>query len=377
MRIAMVTDSYFPSRDGVVTVISLLEKGLRAQGHEVIIVAPDPGPEHRMEGVRYFKARKFGSYDGYYVPLFPSNKIEILQDINPDVIHIHGIAVMALKALISSRTLKIPAVITFHTMVNDAIEYYSPVKLPPESYEVLVWKYLRNLLKRPYAVIAPSDAAATALLENGVKPKRLEVISMGVDTSRFSPDSPKVDEIRERHKLEGKKVIISVSRVSFEKRIEVPLEAMKEMPDDCVLVIVGKGPALESLKTQTEEMGLNDKVVFAGFVSDEDLPSYIAMADVAVSASEFETQGLALLEGMASGVPAACARAQGYKELVIDGFNGHFFDVNSSACAEAMKKCIENHDELSANALSYAKEKSYMKSVEKTLTLYEDAIGGV
>ena len=91
MRIAMMTDSWYPTRDGVVAGVTILKESLESLGHEVFIIAPEPEPEYRQEGVYYFPAVRFKSYDEYYVPIYPSNKIEILKKINPDVIHIHGV----------------------------------------------------------------------------------------------------------------------------------------------------------------------------------------------------------------------------------------------------------------------------------------------
>ena len=152
----MMTDSWFPTRDGVVTSITIIKESLEALGHEVFIVAPEPEKEFRQEGVYYFPAVRFRSYEGYYVPILPSNKMEILREIDPDVIHIHGVATMALRGLICGHELGIPTVMTFHTMVDDAAKYYSPIKIPPETMEKLIWIYLRQILKRIDVVVTPT-----------------------------------------------------------------------------------------------------------------------------------------------------------------------------------------------------------------------------
>ena len=64
MRIAMMTDSWYPTRDGVVTSICIIKESLEARGHEVFIIAPEPEPEFRQEGIYYFPAVKFKSYEG-------------------------------------------------------------------------------------------------------------------------------------------------------------------------------------------------------------------------------------------------------------------------------------------------------------------------
>ena len=372
MRIAMVTDSYYPTRDGVVTSITIAKDGLERLGHEVVVVAPDPGEEHRMEGVRYFSAAAFKSYKGYFVPVFPSNKREILESIDPDVIHIHGMAIMALKGLIAARAMKVPTVLTFHTMVGDTIEYYSPLKMMPDVQKRLVWLYLRQLLKRPGAIIGPSQSTVNELLDNGVRPKRTEIIPTGIDTVRFNT-AGNGNMIRERYGLKEDKVILYVGRLSFEKKIDVIIKALGRI-DDAKLLIAGKGPASDSLKEAAKEAGVENRVVFAGFVADEELPQLYAAADVFVSASEFETQGLSVLEALACGLPVACANKRAFADFITDGKNGFLFDGGAEECADAIHSCLSCGPEIRENARATAESMSVDSCVRRLAELYEDII---
>jgi len=370
MRIAMVTDSYFPTRDGVVTSITIAKEGLEKLGHEVIVVAPDPGKENRMEGVRYFPATKFKSYPGYFVPIFPSNKREIIASIDPDVIHIHGMAIMALKALIAARGLKIPTVLTFHTMVGDAIEFYSPLKALPEVQKRLIWMYLRNMLKRPAVIIGPSRSTIDELLVNGVRPKRAEVIPTGVDIIRFSP-AVDGSSVRERYGLREDKVALYVGRLSFEKRIDTIIGALRHI-DGIKLLIAGKGPAKDSLTEAAKAAGVEDRVTFAGFVPDEDLPQLYAAADVFVSASEFETQGLSVLEALSCGIPVACTNKRAYADVITDGKNGFLFDGGAEECADAIRSCLSCGQHIRENARATAESLSVDACAKKLEELYTE-----
>ena len=369
MRIAMVTDSYFPTRDGVVTSITIAKEGLEKIGHEVIVVAPDPGEEHRLPGVHYFAAAKFKSYPGYFVPIYPSNKAEILRSIDPDVIHIHGMALMALKAIIAARNLKIPTVLTFHTMVGDAIEFYSPLKVSPEIQKKLIWIYLRNLLKRPGAIIGPTASTINELLENGVKPKRAEIIPTGIDTERFRPGG-NGDAIRERYGMQNDKVALYVGRLSFEKNIDLIIDALRYV--DVKLLIAGKGPATDKLKETAAKLGVSDRVVFAGFVSDNELPMMYAAADVFVSASKFETQGLSVLEALACGVPVACAGERAFKDVIEHGVNGFLFNGGAEECAAAISSGLACDDTIRKNARATAESMSVDSCVRKLSELYSE-----
>ena len=370
MRIAMMTDSWFPTRDGVVTSICIIKESLEALGHQVFIVAPEPEEEFRQDGVYYFPAVRFKSYEGYYVPIYPSNKMEILREIAPDVIHIHGVATMALRGLICGHTLGIPTVMTFHTMVDDAAKYYSPVKLPPETMDRLIWIYLRQILKRMDVVVTPTACIGEELKAHGASCRNLLAIPTGAKTDVFRPGIP-CDQIREKYGLAGKRVVIHVGRISYEKDIDMVVRAMRDV--DAVLLVVGKGPAAEEIKKLVGELGMDGKVIFTGFVPDEDLPAFYNAADIAVSASKFETQGLSILEAMASGRTVACRNGRAFTEIVRDGENGYLFD-DEKGCTEAILKALDAPPEVREASYRTAIENSRERSIERYIRAYELAI---
>ena len=374
MKIAAVTDSYHPTSDGVVVAVDTYTKSLKTVGIESEIVAPDPGSEKdRIEGVRYFRSIGFKSYPGYFIPIFPSNKVQVFREINPDVVHIHGITVMALKGLIAAHHLKIPVVVTFHTMVGDTMKYYSPVKIPQETAEKLVWKYIGYFTRWVDAIVAPSQAVANELKANGIKTEDIRVIPTPIDTSRFSPGEGR-EEIREKYGLQGKKVIACVGRVSFEKEIDTLIRAISQMDDNIVLFIVGKGPAMDSLKELCQQLNLEDRVVFAGYQSGEDLVKCYRAADMAATASRFETQCFVALEAMACGLPVACANARALADYVKDGENGFLFNNSVEECIEALKKGLAAGDDIRENAMATAKEFSVETFTSRMSSLYNDVI---
>jgi len=374
MKIAIVTDSYLPTRDGVVTTVLTTKRELEEMGHHVTVIAPDPGKEHREEGTIYFPAMKFKKYKGYYLPVFKSNKIEIIKKLDPDVIHVYGVAFMAIKGLLASRALKIPSVVTYITSVGEVINDYSPIKLPEEIMEKLVWIYLRQLLKRPSAVIVPTQPIVEELNSHNTKIKRIEKIHIGVDAERFRRDEEGGRKIRERYGIKDKKVLICAGRLSAEKNTDLLINSMKTI-DDAVLLIVGKGPMEDELKQLAKDENVEDRVIFTGFVPDDELVAYYSAADVTISCSRFETQGLTTLEAMACGLPAACANARSFTETIVDGVNGFKFESNEKDCADAIRYCIDNAERMSAEARRTAEKYSIRETVIKLEKLYADVSG--
>ena len=369
MRIAMITDSYYPTRDGVVTSITITKKALEDQGHEVFIVAPDPGESQRMDDVIYIGAIKFKSYDGYFIPIKPSDALKRLEDLDVDVIHIHGVAVMALRGWYYAKKLNKPVVMTFHTMVGDVLGYYSPVNLDPDFLEKWMWKYLRFILRRMDSVIVPTPGIGRELAS---KAEGLDicVIPTGTDVDRFHPG---IDgsSLRERYGLGDRKVVAHVSRLSYEKNIDLVIRSMMDI--DAMLVIAGSGPCEKDLKSLVQELGMQDKVVFTGFLDGADLPMVYGLADVVVSASEFETQGLSILEAMACGVPVVCRDARAFHDIITDGRNGYLFS-DPEGLTDAIRRGLAASDEVIEGELETAQENSRERSAAKLLELYGNVI---
>lgn len=375
MRIAIMTDSYLPTRDGVVTAVITMRKALEDLGHTVFVIAPDPGEKHREEGVIYFRSTTFRKYPEYYLPIFPSNKREIIESLDVDVIHIYGVAFMALKALFVSRATGIPTVMTYVTNVVDAMKYYSPLKLPMEMQSKLAWIYIRNFMKRPRCIIALTPETLKEFETNKVVTRRTEVIPIGIDLKNFR-EGLDGSAIRRRYGLEGNRVVIHVGRVSYEKNIPQVIDAIRFLPDNVKLMVVGKGPAIEDVKRHTVEIGLSDRVIFTGFVSDAELPYHYAAADLVVSASRFETQGLTIVEAMACGKPAACAAGRAFLDVIQEGYNGYLFEDSPEACAEAIDKCLAHAQDMEEGIRATAVKYSTDTVGKQLVALYGEIASG-
>lgn len=374
MRIAIMTDSYRPTTDGVVTAVLVTRRVLEELGHTVFIIAPDPGEEYREEGVYYFRAVKFRSYPGYFVPLFPSDQSDLIRKLKPDVIHIRGVAFMAVKALIASHNTGVPTVLTYDTMVTDVIEQYSPIKLPKDVLVGGASKYIRFLLKRPDAVAVPTPSTGRELTEViGARPRRMEVIPTGIDTDHFSRSDAGL-AIREKYSLTGKRIVIYVGRLSYEKNIDLLIRSMKLMDEDVVLMVVGQGPAGDSLHELVEKEGLSDRVVFTGYIFDQALVDHYSCADAFASASVFETQGFTVQEAMSCGLPVACGNGRAFTDFIVNGENGYLFDLTEEGCAHAMNLALNAPEDVRARSKETALAYGLKPTTERLVKLYEEVI---
>ncbi len=372
VKIAMFTDSFYPTIDGAVVSMERQCEGLERRGHEVVVVAPEtterpayPRPVH------YLPSTEFRSYKGYRIVVSPSDMLEYLRKERVDMVHCHGLASMAILSLTAARALDLPHVLTFHTMANEAIKYYSFLGFREDLMVPLVWVYLRNMMRRPHVVVTPSRPVKEELAANGVRARSWEVIPTGVDCARFTP-SNKDPALLAKYGLEEGTVMLHVGRLSHEKRLDIVLRALSELAParpDLRLLVAGSGPAEAQYRALSESLGLSDRVVFAGFMPDEELVRAYATCDMLVLASTFETQGLVVLEAMASGTPVAGMRCRAIPEFVTDGVNGTLFDEQS--CADGISRCLDDLPALRANTVDSVRE----HSVESCTARLEEAYG--
>ena len=372
MKIAMFADSFHPTVDGAVVAMELAAHGLENRGHEVIVLAPDSNQKvYSGRPVHYLPSIEFKTYPGYRIVVSPSDMLEHLRNEKVDIIHSHGLVSMAILSLTAARALKVPHVLTFHTMANEAAKYYSPLPIRKDILDRLVWAYLRNLLKRPEVVVVPSAPIKEELAANRVVMKACEVVPTGVDCSRFSPE--KYDKrFLDRFGLCGKRVLLHVGRLSQEKRLDIVLRAIAELAPkepDLRLLVVGKGPAADQYKSMAADLKIADRVTFAGFLPDEDLPVAYASCEALIISSTFETQGLVVLEAQASGTPVVGIRYRAIPEFVQEGKNGCLFDPDT--CADAIRRCLQRSDSMMMNAVSSARKFSIDSSAARLEKAYE------
>jgi 1,2-diacylglycerol 3-alpha-glucosyltransferase len=140
-------------------------------------------------------------------------------------------------------------------------------------------------------------------------------------------------------------------------------------------MFVGSGPAQDSCRIQAHRLGLDDDVIFAGFVDDEKLPSYYAACDAFAISSKFETQGLVVLEAMATGKCVAGVNYRAIPEFVKDGETGFLFEPdNPFDCSRAVIRALEFNGGLKKETRRMAERYSVERCTEKLVRFYENLI---
>ncbi len=376
MRIALFTDSYLPTVDGVVTSVLTTRRQLEADGHEVVVFAPeDPRRRvHRDPNTIFVKAHELRHYPGYRFAMLPGREVDRVKELGIDLIHIHGVGTVGIKGLWAAWQARIPSVQTFHTMIQDTLPFYSPFGINLHVLERGLRLYLRVFLRKSSGVVVPSRAILDEILELSPEAQIADVIPTGVDPDRFSP-AVSGRSIRTKWGLNGNDVILHVGRVAPEKNLGTLIHAFPsvlEQNPDAKLLVVGSGPYLERYYDLVRHMDLTGDVIFTGFVPDADLPRYYAAADAFAIASRFETQGLVILEALAAGCPVAGANYRAIPEFVHEGENGFLFDPSDvDGCAQAVLQCLEKRDALRATARQSALPFSVANCTHRLESVYQ------
>ncbi|KRL62386.1 glycosyltransferase family 4 protein [Lactobacillus psittaci] len=340
MNIGLYTDTYFPQLSGVATSIQTLKRALEKEGHNVFIfTTTDP---HIAKGtvepnVFRFSSVPFISFTDRRIAfrgLFEATKVA--KEVQLDIVHTQTEFSMGLIGKYVAHQLNIPAIHTYHTMYEDYLHYVLNGNL---LKPVHVKQFTKAYLKSMDGVIAPSKRVESLLTRYDVEIP-IRVIPTGVDIESMNGDQ-KRDVRPELGIKPDDLVMLTLSRVAAEKKIDRILDLLPDLIEkfpNLKLVIAGDGPDRDLLQDQVERLTLEDYVIFTGDIPHEDVGNYYRMADLFVSASDTETQGLTYIEALAAGTRSVVFSTD-YTENVFDSveFGKTFSSQNE------MKDAIETY----------------------------------
>ncbi len=338
LRIALFTDVYHPLMTGVVTSVMQLREGLIALGHEVLIFTVRyKGFRKNEPGVfRYpnipisFGKQKFG-----FGIVSARHVIKVLEEHGVDRIPAHGKFSFALAALMAVIKLKVPYVLTFHTMWGDYVHYIPGGFITPE----LVKKLYRKRLSLASAVVAPSVKAhdyVRALLSD----LPISIIPNGINVDKFKnvevTEALKADYRKRYGIASDDKLVLFVGRITPEKRVkelqQAVLPVLRANPH-CKMAFVGNGGDLEALKQIAQAEGLSAQFVFPGFIEWKDIFGVFSIASVYATCSLSEVHPMTVIEALVCALPVVSRRDDSYVDQVLPGENGYLVDTEEEMTA--------------------------------------------
>lgn len=380
MKILLTTDCYAPTVNGVVTSVLTLKQALTEQGHEVRVLTLSNSAHSYQEGdVAYIGAVSAGMiYPGVRLRTAPALALmRRLARWQPDVIHSQCEFSTFLMARRLAAATGAPLVHTYHTVYEDYTHYFSPSR---RWGRAAVAAFTRWVVGQTACVIAPTQKVRR-LLEGYHVAAPITVIPTGIDLSRFTAAAD--DKVRQALRChlglpEDAVVLTYIGRLAEEKNIDRLLRYVAGVEDENIrLLLVGDGPHRAALEAQVRELGLSDRVRFAGMVPREQVPDYYRAGDLFVSASSSETQGLTYLEALSCGLPALCLRDECLAGVIVDGVNGWQFrdGAQFQLCLRRFLSDLQLRRELAQNAAALARQEFSAESFgRRAEALYEQVI---
>lgn len=358
MRILVVTEDYAGRLfGGIPRVLTETCRRLVARGDEVVVLTPrlpaDLPARETIDGVDVarYACSDAGGIARLWTSCFASRRLATsLAEERPfDVVHTH-FYLSAVGALDSPRLRNTRTIGTFY---GPAREEFLEECGNARSARIVMEAWLRGtlqrrILMRSNGLVVLSQYSAEQLAE--FLPRRMAdavvEIAAGVNTDRFSP-SHTPSEAREMLCLpQDASVLLTVRRLirrnGLDRLVAAMPEIVRQIPN-ALLVIVGKGEVREELEAQAQSLGMVEHMRFAGFVPDDDLPTYYCAADLSIMPTRaLEGFGLPILESMACGTPVL-GSAVGAIPEIIGGFDPDLLipNIEPSTIAAGVIRALE------------------------------------
>jgi glycosyltransferase involved in cell wall biosynthesis len=392
MKILQIAPVAPPHRSGMAVAAGEIARVTAAAGADVTFVSAIGGAP--IPGVTIPNVQSYRIPGAGFLSFTPAIRKLIA---GTDIVHLHypcfGNAWMVERALGSK-----PLIITYHMDVIGR-----GVRVPIFRFHQ---KYLapRFLRRAAQIVLASRDYAEHSLLAKHPElMTKVVEIPFGIDTKRFFPSKGGTSEVIEEHRAgilpsearsdfperrgfrkhdDGSSAILFVGGLDeqhYFKGLHIVLKALVSVPNT-ILTVVGNGNLRERYWQQARELGIVDRVTFAGNVSDDALPQYYRAADLCVlpSIDRSEAYGLVLTEAAASGIPAIATALPGVRTVIKDGETGLLVAPNDvGALADAIKRILSDvslRTKMGAAARAFAESRTWKQCGEEYLKVYKSVI---
>lgn len=374
LKVAEFIDNYGPGSNGLMFAVQQLEGNLLDSGHEVIVVAPaakGPNPHLGRPGrteIRLPSVR---------VPRMPTrvasgrkfeDTIDRLEELKPDVLHVHGFGTVGALGVWAALRLKVPLLITWHTDFDAYADHYASI-LPllngvVRAFAVYSHGELVDSAELKAAAIQHKDRGRSAATLLGICSKMLRTADLVTTPSpktatrclRLAPEAnirvvPNgVDPLPIGSPLDlpaDGKIILYAGRIAPEKGIELLADAFELVArhrPGTKLMIVGNYKAYPKIKRRLEHLESQGIAMLMGEKKRDELGDYYASADLFAFASQTDTQALVLHEAALAGLPIVSADHE-LRLVLKPGVNGEIARPTPASFAAAMIRALDKLDD--------------------------------
>ena len=367
MKIAILVSRFTPCKLGGTEIATYnIAKYLAQRGHEVhVITSTDNGlPQERVEdGFTVYRGRVTRKpvigFASFLIHAF-----RIIKKIDPDLIHAQSIE-LALDAMLITKIFKMP----YLTWGRG-----SDIYLPSKFYK----RFYRLSLSNADAVIVQTGDEKR-ILQNTCN-RNMVLMPNGIDMEMFANLSREKTRSRLQIK-EGEKLILFVGSLRTVKGVKYLIRAMnviRQKEPKIRLMLVGDGDERQDLEKLTNSLNLADYITFIGEVPNEEVPQYMAAADIFILPSLSEGFPVVIVEAMAAGIPVVVTDITGLSEIVRDGENGFLFESkNHMELAEKVLLLLQDDElrqRIAQNNRQRVKDYTWNNIIDKLEEVYQEIV---
>lgn len=382
IKIAQLIDSYYPCIDGVMNVVTNYCKNIEGDRAECTLIVPAASKKQHYEDCQPFKVVRclsMSAPEGYRcgLPEADAKLAKRMKNEHFDLIHVHSPFNMGLYAIKQAKKRNIPVIATLHTKYHE--DFNRTLKDNKVLCDFMMKRIMRVYNNADY-VWTVADSVRQTLRDYGYKGK-VEVIRNGTDMSY--PDNPEelIKKVNEHDNLYGKKnVFMFVGRIASYKNIYLIADALKILSDggmDFTMIMVGGGFDFDDYVKYVKKLGIYDKFVFTGVLSDRDLlQGYYLRSDLFLFPSVFDTYALVCQEAAANKLPTLYIEGSSSAECITDNENGFLCDENAESYANRIREIMSDPELLQRAGENAHKTvyRSWRQVTDEVLCKYREVI---
>jgi len=336
------------------------------KGHEVHVITPEPA---EIEGASFpYKipiiARVFHFLHERYET---KKRRKLLEEIKPDVLDAHYLTSYGIPA---SRLQFHPFIITI---------WGSDVLLAPKRFGEKHVNLMKKALGEAEVILCFGAKPREGVIKLGIEPEKVKAAPLGIDMRKFYPQ-PKDEKLRSSLEVSDSFTVISIRNFEPVYDVETLIKAIPSVlsqAPDTRFVIAGEGSQRGYLEGLAKSLGIWESTRFVGWIPHNELPKYLASADIYVSTSLSDGASISLIEALACGLAIVTTDAGDAKRWVSDSENGFVIPVKSPELLAERIVCLLRDEDLRENARKanrkLVEEKaSYEKEMSRVEKIYEE-----
>lgn len=352
LKIGVAADAIPPTVDGIANVVDNYAKYITKNHGEAIMMTPR---NPNQKGCAYpYQVYNYRSWcylpmlkEGYRIGWpFKDYIREEVRAFHCDLYHSHCPLASSYLIKLALLEQKVPYVLTYHTKYEYDIEKRVPTKWAKNFAK----NFIRKLIDLADEVWVPSEGTADSLRKMGYTGDYV-VMPNGVDLPKGQASENEIQAFIRKYALKkNTPTLLFVGRMMWYKNISLIVEACRKLKQEGVdyqLVLAGSGPDFNSIQRKIKRMGLSDRVIFTGKITDrEELRACYSASDLFLFPSTFDTNGLVVHEAAACMCPSILVKGSCAAEGIEEGFTGLLCEESADGLAAKIKEALTDRKQL-------------------------------